>query len=486
MTTPRAAGLRLDALASQAREPAFVLGPDRRVVGVNRALEELTGHAADRLVGVTCLPTGPVRGDLAGVGGSLCPPPEALAGRPAGGTALIIHAGGERRWRRVEFWPFHDADGKLLGLFGLVRPADAARHAPDSDAHRLRGELLEVRARLERRHGFDTLIGRGPAHRRLLEQARAAAATAVPVLIVGEPGSGRRTVARAIHALGTRRQAPLLPFDTAALPPEVLDRSLFGARDDDESAIDPDSDPGPGEALDDDDRRRAPRLALPEGATLLLGDLLELPRDLQARLARALDGRVRLIAITAGDPDAALRADRIRPDLYYATTAMVLRLRPLRERVDEVPLLAQHLLERANGRGGRQREGFAAEAVEALVAYDWPGNLRELARVVDAAHAQAADDRIEVGDLPSGIRGHLGAAYLPPPAAAPAPLDEVLTQVERRLIERALERARHNKSRAAELLGISRPRLYRRIKELGLPDEPEAPDPAASPGPTPP
>lgn len=455
MSSPRAASLRLDALVSNAREPAFVLGPDRRVVGVNRAMEELTGHPAEQLVGLACRPHGPTRaGDLAGLGGSLYPPPEALEGRPAGAMTLFIHAAGERRWRRVEYWPFHDAGGALLGLFGLVRSTAEERHAPDSEAQRLRAELLEVRARLERRHGFDALIGRGPAHRRLLDQVRAASASGASALIVGEPGTGKRTVARTIHALGPTRQAPLLPLDSAALPPEILARHLFGADD-------------------EDDAESPPRLALPDGATLLLIDALELPRDLQSRLASGLDGRVRVLATTAGDPDAALRAERLRPDLFYALTSLVLRLRPLRDRVDELPVLAQHFLERANQRGDRQREGFGPEALEALLAYDWPGNLRELARVVDAAHATGPDDRIGVADLPAAIRGQFAGAYLPPPPPAPVSLDETLIQVERRLIEQTLARARQNKSRAAELLGISRPRLYRRIKDLGLPDEPE-------------
>jgi DNA-binding NtrC family response regulator len=471
MTSSRVSSLRLDALVSSAREPAFLLGPDRRIAGVNRAFEELSGHPAEQLIGLACNPHGPSRaGDLVGLGGSLCPPPEVLAGCPAGGTTLIIHAGGERLWRRVEFWPFHDPGGTLLGLFGIVRPPDAAHHAPDSEAQRLRAELLEVRARLERRHGFDTLIGRGPAHRRLLVQMQAAAASGVPVLIIGEPGTGKRTVGRMIHAHGPRRQAPLLHFDAAALPPEILDRELFGARDEDEPSPAGDSESG-----------LARRLELPDGSTLMIGDLLDLPRDLQSRLSSALDGRVRLVAITSGDPDLALKADRLRPDLYYAVTSLVLRLRPLRERVDELPLLAQHLLERANQRGGRQRAGFTPEALETLAGYDWPGNLRELARVVDAAHETGPDDQIRATDLPAAIRGHRAGAYLPPPAPPSASLDEILTRVERRLIEQSLTRARQNKSRAAELLGISRPRLYRRIKELGLPDEPEATEEAASP-----
>lgn len=466
MASLRVSGVRrLNALLQQAREPVFLIDGDRRLVYVNRAWEELTGFKAEAVAGLECRPHGPSRvGDLDGLGASFCPPPEALAGQAAGGPTLIVHASGERLWRRVEFWPYHDDRGGLLGLLGLVRGPDAGAQAPDSEAQRLRAAVQEVRERLHARFGVDALIGDGAGHRRLLAQVDAAAATTVPVLIVGEPGTGKRLVARTIHQRGPRPTAPLVPFDAAALPPEVLERELFEANG-----------------------APRPRLGLPDGATVLLGDLLELPRDLQARLAAALEeARVRLIATTTTEPDAARRDDRLRPDLYYALTGLVIRLGPLRERLDELPLLAQHFLERANLRGDRRRAGFAREALEALLAYDWPGNLRELARVVEAAHGQGAGDLVAAADLPAAIRGHLASAYNPPPMPPPVtPLDDLLNQLERRLIEQALQRARQNKSRAAELLEISRPRLYRRIRELGIPDVPEpaeeAPTPAAGP-----
>jgi DNA-binding NtrC family response regulator len=465
MASTRVSGVRLESTWQQAREPLFWLNPDFKLVWVNRAWEELTGHPSESVIGLTCRAHGPtVAGDRDGLGGSFFPPAEACAGRPAGGPTLIIHAGGERKWRRVDYWPFHDAHGARLGLLGVVGPVDAATVVPDSESQRLRGELLEVRARLHDRYGFDSIIGRGPAHRRLLEQLGAAAATTVPVLIAGESGTGKRLLARTIHQRGAGRNAPLVPFDAAALPAEVIEHALFG---DGESA---DADPM--------------RPIVPSGATLLIGDILDLPRDLQARIATALDRSIRLVATTTGDPEAALKAERLRPDLYYALTALVIRVSPLRERQDELPLFAQHLLEGLNLHGDRQRVGFRDEAIATLLGYDWPGNLRELARVVKVAHSTGRGDWIESDDLPAEIRGHLGSAFLPPPVIAPTtPLDELLTQVERRLIEHALQRSGQNKSRAAELLGISRPRLYRRIKDLGLPDEPDSAEESATVGP---
>ena len=204
-----------------------------------------------------------------------------------------------------------------------------------------------------------------------------------------------------------------------------------------------------------------------------------LPRDLQERLAASLDTPVRLLATTALDPKSALESEQLRPELYFALTTLVVRLQPLRERRDELPALAQHLLERANQRGGKQKTGFSPQALSALMAYDWPGNLRELARVIDHAHSVGDEPLVAVEDLPASIRGHLGGGFSPPPQPNPIkPLDELLTEVERRLIETAFRQARGNKSRAAELLGISRPRLYRRIKELNLPDDEPVDDPS--------
>lgn len=474
MASPRAVSARrLNSLLQQAREPMLLLDEACRIVFVNRAWEQLTGHDAGAVLGLVCQPqgAGPVE-PLDQLSGSFCPPPEALDGQPCGGMTLIVHPGGERIWRRVEFWPLHDESARRVGLVGLVREPQARPQTAESDSQRLRAELQEVRQRLLDGWGQQQLIGRGPAHRRLLDQIATAAAMRTPALIVGEPGTGKRLIARLIHQRGSGAQAPLIHFDPAALPPELLARELFGPE-----PVDPVPQPAPPD-----------RCVLAEGTTLILGDVVDLPRDLQARLTRALEvSPVRLLGLSQTDPDQARREDRLRSDFYYALTSLLIRVPPLRERLEELPVLAQHGLERANDRGARRHHGFTPEALEVLAGYDWPGNLRELGRVIDAAHERAAHDLIGAGDLPASIQGHLGAAYTPPVASTAAsrtpmqPLDATLELVERRLIEQALQRARHNKSRAADLLQISRPRLYRRIKELGLPDLPEGPDePGAS------
>lgn len=470
MASSRVPGARIDQFLQQAAEPAFWLSRELRLIWVNRAWEELTGHSAAETLGLVCQAHGPTRpGDLASLGGSLYPPSEALGGSPTATRTLFLHPSGERRWRRVDFWPFHNEKGEVSALLGLVREATESGIARDSEAHRLRTELMELRHRLVLKREPEALIGKGPAHRRLVGQIEAAAASGVAALIVGEPGTGKRHVARLIHQLSPRRQSPLLPFDVQALSPDAMDRELFG----------------PTNELPDGPNLASGKLIPPEGATLLILNIFDLPRDLQCRIARALDGTIRLLATTCLDPRSAMAAERARTDLYYAVTPLVIELSPLRERLEELPVLAQYFLERANLRGGRQRSGFSPEAIRVLLSYDWPGNLRELARVIDASQATGTTDAVVPDDLPAAIRGNLASSYAPPPMPSTVtPLDEILMQVERRLIENALAKARGNKSKAAELLGISRPRLYRRIKELGLPEEPEPADelPAATEG----
>jgi DNA-binding NtrC family response regulator len=460
MATLRAVSARkLHSLFQRSREPIFVLDSSLRLVFANRAWEELTGRTSEAASGLVCRPGLAKPGDspLGDLASSFCPPAECLQGRPSSAMSLIPNISGERQPRRLEFSPLLDGRGRLIGLFGLIRGLDSPTQAPESPSHRLRAELSEVRERLRAGFGQIQLVGSGPAHRRLIDQVTTAALTFCPLLVQGEPGSGKRLVARMIHQKGAHAHAPFVQVDVEALSSRDLERSIL-----------PD-----GQAIPNSGSE-----GYISGTSLAIGDVLALPRDVQARLAERLEappGAIRIIGLTGSDPDQARREDRLRDDLYYALTSMVIRLPPLRARLDELPLLAQEFLEQANAHRERRRWGFEPAAIEVLRSYDWPGNLAELARVVNAAHERASGDLIAEADLPAEIRGAQGAAYSPPSLPVEVtPLDQTLETVERRLIEQALSRSRRNKSRAAELLDISRPRLYRRIKELNIPDEGES------------
>jgi DNA-binding NtrC family response regulator len=205
--------------------------------------------------------------------------------------------------------------------------------------------------------------------------------------------------------------------------------------------------------------------------TLVLAGVEYLPRDCQAILAEEGSGErgdLRFIGLSELGSGEAINRELVREDLGMRLSVIVVALPALRDRKEEIPIFAQHFLERANRGGGRSLRGFDQAALDAVVSYDWPGNLTELQRAVGEAAARATAAVIGVDVLPPDIRGERGAAYQSGPAAAARSLDESLEEVERGLIERALRKARHNKARAARLLGISRPRLHRRIKELGI------------------
>ncbi len=448
-------GWRLESLLNDAREPVLVLTSDQRIAAVNRAWEMLTGFLSSDVIGLECRPHGPTRpGDMAGLGGSFYPPAEALAGQPTTARTLILCRGGERLQRRVDYWPFHDQEDQLSGLVVIVRLTELTTVLDETKRDSLRVALLDLRARMHQRHAHDLLIGAGAAHRRVLDGIDVAVASNGPVAIVGEPGTGKRFVARLIHQLGSRRQMPLLGYDCQAIPAEILTRELFGAIE-------------PTRTADNSNP-----LIAPEGSSLVIGDILDTQWDFQLRLATALSlshRTVRVIATTATDLQAARDSGLIQPDLYYALSVLVIRLRPLRDRLDELPLLAQSLLERANLRGQVSRANLSSAAIAALIAYDWPGNIRELAEVIDSAHQSAVGTTIDVHDLPSSIRGDRGGAYAPALATGPlAPLKDQLESFERHLIEQALTESRHNKTRAARKLGVNRPFLYRRMRELGV------------------
>ena len=192
MPPPRVTAFKPEQVWQQAREPMFWLDAALRVTWVNRAWEELTGQPAESVVGMASGSYGPsVAGEPADIAASLVPPPEVVAGQPAGTLTLFLHAGGARLWRRIEFWPFRDQGGLCWRFSARCETPDAPSSVPDSPAHQLRVSLMTLRDRLHQSFGIETLIGTGPAHQRLLEQVRLAGASTAPVLITGEPGTGK-------------------------------------------------------------------------------------------------------------------------------------------------------------------------------------------------------------------------------------------------------------------------------------------------------
>lgn len=441
MSSSRSTGLRrLSACFHQAVEPIFLLDSEGKWAYVNPAWETLTGWSADSILGREPSTCEAGHGKFTSLN-AFAPTAETFKGVPTRGR-LPIPADDGKSAPQVTFHPLQDGLGAVLGILGTVRSGLTTFIEESSYGLDSRAALAEAKQAIRLRLGSSQLIGHGARHGRLLEQIATARLTTTPVLVVGEPGTGKNLVANLIHEGRADRSAPRYVLDLAAFPSQEIDQWLFDAE----------------------------RLAI--GApTIVLKESSLFPRDLQAKLVEEIrkPGGPRVLLTCSVEPDLALQDGRWREDFYFAMTALVIRLAPLRERIDEIPLLAQHFLEDANRRNPQHFADLTLDAVEALTAYDWPGNVRELATVVNSSHNLSKDREIFSTDLPPQIRGEYASAIVPQALpVSSTPLDEWLINVERRLIENALKNARNNKSRAAELLEISRPRLHRRIKELGL------------------
>lgn len=431
-------------LFPHARTPLFLLNRQRRLLWVNRAWEELARLPAVDARGLVCQARAAARepaarAELARV---LFPPRDVLEGRMGRVRRSITDSEGRQSWWDIEFFPFSDGAGRLRILGRITCSPNESTLASTVVPE----PLLALRERHDRRFTLDALRSVVGVMDRVADQVRLAQQTAVPVLIVGEPGTGKEWLARIIHN-GKERARHFACVDCAALPPAALADVLYG-------------DGG--------------LLTNAQIGTIVLRAADLLPRDVQDQLCEwcdeAFEEAPRLIAACTDDPMAAVRAGRLLEALFHRLSTLTIVLPALRERCADLPELVTRMLGESAASDAHAIQGLTDAAWEVVRAYHWPGNLRELSDVLSAAYRRATGDRIDAGDLPITMRLAVNLAERSAVAARPFPLDALLEQVERRLIQLALRQAQGNKSRAAEQLSIWRARLIRRMEALGITD----------------
>jgi len=339
---------------------------------------------------------------------------------------------------------------------------------------RLRRENLYLRREVERRYAFDQLLGESTAMQRVFELMEKVAQTDATVLIAGETGTGKDLAARAIHYAGPRARQRFLAQNCAALPETLLESELFGHQRGSFTGAHAD---------------KKGLFEICHRGTIFLDEVGEMTPGMQVRLLRVLqEGEirplgstetrkvdVRVIAATNRDLHAEVQAGRFREDLYYRLRVVEIRLPPLRERREDIPLLASHFLEGMSARMGREIKGFTQDAMERLVAHDWSGNVRELENEIERAVALAGPDvdRITADMFSEHIRGApapAGEVALAVAQPADWDLNRSVDELKRHMIREAL-RETGSKSRAARRLGIPRQSLQKMMKRLGLGDE---------------
>jgi DNA-binding NtrC family response regulator len=359
-------------------------------------------------------------------------------------------------------------DSAVLALRGgvldyLVKPVDVPRLkavlANVSRTLALKHEIGSLRDELRRLGHFGSMIGNSPPMQEVYDRVMRVAPTEATVLVTGESGTGKEMVAQTLHALGPRRKGPFVPVNCSAVPPNLIESELFG------------HEKGSFTGATQQHRGVFERAS---GGTLFLDEITEMPPELQARLLRVLEARtivrvggedsvpvdVRLVAATNRSPEQAVKQGTLREDLYYRLNVFPIALPPLRDRGEDIVLLAEHFLHELNQSTGEGKR-LSASARDRLLRHPWPGNVRELRNVVQRDHIMATEE------LHMDALASMGTD-LPPPSGAKVDgvgvgVGMALVEIERRMILATLDHCGGDKKRAARVLGISLKTLYNRL-----------------------
>ena len=344
--------------------------------------------------------------------------------------------------------------------------------------------LAEHAERLERELGYHGVLGEmtggSPKMQEVFALIQQVAPSRAAVLITGESGTGKELAARAIHNLSPRRSAPFVAINCAALPETLIESELFGHEKG---------------AFTGALERRAGCFELAQNGTVLLDEIGDMPLGTQAKLLRVLEDQrvrrlggkteiqldVRVVAATNSPLETAMREGRFREDLFYRLNVFPVPLPPLRDRLEDIPALVAALLADMNRKHSTKVTEAAPNVLEILRTHTWPGNVRELRNVIERAAILAGEGTIRLEHLPPPFHGQSPGAVRPAAAASAAngnelriPVGSTIEHAERALIELTLEHTKNNKTRAAEILGISQKTLFNKLREYGAQDGPGA------------
>jgi len=329
----------------------------------------------------------------------------------------------------------------------------------------MRREIERLREEVGRPAGVEGIVGASRSMEEMLQKIRLVAPTRMNVLITGESGTGKELVARAIHRLSPRRDHPFLPLNCAAIPETLLESELFGYEKG---------------AFTGATASRPGKLESAEGGTLFLDEVGDVSLGIQSKLLRAIEQKevlrvggsqvlrvdVRILAATNQDLKGRVEEKAFREDLFYRLNVFNIVVPPLRDRREDIPRLCDHFLAGIGQENGIPPKMLSPAALKAMLAYRWPGNVRQLRNALETATLVSQGQSIESGDLPPEVN----QGVIPPSSTEPIPLpaSRTLTEIERDAIRDALAKTGGNKTQAAKLLGIGLRTLHRKVKEYGI------------------
>ncbi len=432
-----------DPLLEALPEGVFTINVHWRIESFNKRAEEITGYHREEVIGRHCWEI--FRSDLCQLG---CPLRTALE---SGLTSTdqdvrILKKGGKRQTILVNAGVLRTATGNIRGAVETFRPLAGEAYFSDSQG---------------KETGFAEIIGRSPAMARIFEMLPDIAASDANVLITGESGTGKDLIARTLHDLSSRRAKPFVAVNCSALAETLLESELFGH----EKA-----------AFTGATGTKIGRFELARGGTLFLDEIGELKAELQIKLLRVLENREfervggtrtlpmesRIISATNKDLRQAIRVGQFREDFYYRLRTVPVSIPPLRERLEDLPLLVEFFLKKFNQRFGKRIMSVHPEVMQMFMRYHWPGNVRELERTLEHAYVFVKGPVILTTHLPAAEEFQIKSPTIADAAA------DTAAKPNRESLQWALLHTKGNRNEAAKLLGMSRTTLWRHMKQLGL------------------
>ncbi len=426
-------------------EGVFTTNSECRITSFNKAASEISGFAIDEAIGQYCFDV--FRTDLCH---TQCALRNTLEhGDPVTNVRVtILTRDGAKVPINVSTSILRDEHGRPEGAVEVFRDLSV---------------IEELRKQIHEKDAFENMISRNREVREIFALLPDVAQSECNVLIQGPSGSGKELVAHALHNLSPRTDQPYVRVNCAALPETLLESELFGFVKG---------------AFTDAKRDKPGRFIVADGGTLLLDEIGDMPMSLQAKLLRVLqDGEVqplgstrsthvdvRVIAATHHDVEAMAKAGTFREDLFYRLKVIQLEIPPLKRRKDDVPILAEHFIRRLNARQGKDLKGLSPEALDLMMAYDFPGNVRELENAIEHAFVLCKQPLIQPRHLPKNMRAEPDKLVPPPEPVLQKPFE----RSEAAIIRRLLDQHHGDKGMVAEDLGIHRTTLWRKMKKLGI------------------
>ena len=424
----------------------FTVDPEGKISSFNKAAEAITGYTADEVAGLQC--SAVFRTDLCK---TVCPLRKSIASRTRiqNRSTVILSKDGRPVPISISTAPLETTEGELLGGVEIFKD---------------RSHIEALERKLDGKYRFEDILSKSPLMHRIFHILPMVAESASTILITGASGTGKELLAKAIHNHGPRKRKAFVAINCAAIPETLLESELFGYKKG---------------AFTDARKDRAGRIAQAEGGTLFLDEVGDLPMTLQVKLLRFLQEKtfeplgsgdpvhanVRVITATHRNLEAMVEKGEFRKDLFFRLNVLQIDLPSLKERSEDIPLLARHFIQRFRKATGKAIEGLSSEAMTALLKHEFPGNIRELENLIERAFILCEESVIGLESLPPAISG------LMPGAELPTDMDEGLKgldRIEAEAIRTALARHGGNRTRAARDLGVHRTTLIRKIAKYRI------------------